>query len=505
MQPPRDRVVQLFSRHFGAPPAEIRKLAADGSSRTYYRLINSDGQSVIGGAGPDPAENRAFLSFSRSLGEAGLNVPAIYAADEAARVWLAQDLGDESLFVALERARGRTGEQFPSEIESLFQRVLSDLPRFQIEGGKVIDFSAAYPRSDFDAPSILWDLNYFKYHFLKLAQIPFDEAPLEEDFRRLTDLVLQAGGGHLMHRDFQSRNIMLQEGEPWFIDYQGGRRGALQYDVASLLYSATTDIPVEARSRLLEGYLDALEGEQPVDRDRWTELYGGFVLIRQMQAMGTYGYRGLFERRPRFVESIPSAARSLGRLLEEGLAIQTEELAGVFERIVERWGEESLDLLPATPDRVVENTTNQGSGSTLRVQISSFSYRGGFPSDSGEHGGGFVFDCRALPNPGREDRYRLLTGLDTPVRDHLDRHSEVAAFWENTRSLVEAQVQNYESRQFQSLAVAYGCTGGQHRSVYFAERLAGHLRTRFPNAQILVDHRERIRWPGKGGDAGWTQ
>jgi aminoglycoside/choline kinase family phosphotransferase len=485
--------MELFSAHFGSPPTEVRNLAADGSSRSYCRLVGADARTAIGGIGPDPAENRAFLSFSRSLRDGGLKVPEIYGADEASGVWLMQDLGDTSLFTALEDSRHRTGDRFAPEIETWFRQVAVTLPGFQIQGGRVVDFDVAYPRSDFDAQSILWDLNYFKYHFLKLAQIPFDEAALEEDFHRLAQFLLRAEGGHFLHRDLQSRNIMLQNREPWFIDYQGGRRGPLQYDVASLLCSATTDIPPAAQTRLLEVYLDALENEQPVDRARWKELYRGFVLIRLMQAMGAYGFRGFFERRPRFVASIPNAARSLRNLLEEGMPVEMGEVASAFGRIVERWAEE-----PA----------RSAVSDTLSVRLSSFSYRRGYPSDSDEHGGGFVFDCRALPNPGREEEYRLLTGLDVPVQEHLQERPEVSDFWENTRRLVEAQVENYRMRDFRNLAVAYGCTGGQHRSVYLTERMAAHLRERFPDVQIEVTHRERVRWPGHsgtGGDSDWTQ
>ena len=483
----RDRIVQLFTDHFGSPPEEIRELAADGSSRRYYRLIGPERETAIGAAGPDPAENRAFLSFSHALRSAGLCVPTIYREDEELGVWLAEDLGGTTLFGALEEARRRTGEQFPSEIEAVFLQVLEALPRFQIEGGRVIDFRVAHPSPEFDEQSILWDLNYFKYDFLKLAQMPFDEARLEEDFRRLADFALGAEGKHFLHRDFQSRNIMLHGGETWFIDYQGGRRGALQYDVASLLYSATTGIPPEARDRLLEGYLDSLEDERPLDRTRWREHYRGFVLIRLMQAMGAYGYRGVFQRRTRFLQSLPNAARTVERLLQDGLPLPLPELESVFWQIVKRWAHPTAE---ADADAYTGKVLDSG----LVIRISSFSYKHGYPDEVGEHGGGFVFDCRALPNPGREEKYRTLSGLDLPVVEHLERHREVHAFWENTHSLVEAQVENYLRRDFRSLTISYGCTGGQHRSVYFAERMARQLRDRFPVAQILVTHRERPDW-----------
>ena len=482
----RNRIIQLFTDHFGLPPEEIRKLAADGSSRTYYRLVGPELETAIGAVGPDRAENRAFLSFSHALRSAGLCVPTIYCEDEDLGVWLVEDLGSTTLFGALEEARRLTGEQFPSEIEAIFLQVLEILPRFQIEGGRVIDFSLAHPSPEFDEKSILWDLNYFKYDFLKLARVPFNEARLEEDFRRLTDFALSAEDKHFLHRDFQSRNIMLHRGEPWFIDYQGGRRGALQYDVASLLYSATTRIPPEARDRLLEAYLDSLEDERPLDRARWRGHYRGFVLIRLMQAMGAYGYRGIFQRRPRFLQSIPNVTRTVEHLLQDGLPLPMPELESVFWRIVERWA------TAAEPDAGTH--TGEAPDPGLVIRVASFSYKNGYPDEAGEHGGGFVFDCRALPNPGREEKYRTLSGLDHPVVEHLERRREVHAFWENTHNLVEAQVKNYLSRDFCSLSISYGCTGGQHRSVYFAERMARYLRDRFPDTEILVTHLERPKW-----------
>ena len=406
-------------------------------------------------------------------------------------MWLAEDLGNTTLYRALEEARRRTGEPFPGATEAHFARALARLPHFQIVGGRAVDFSVAHPRADLDERSILWDLNYFKYHFLRLATIPFREGALEEDFRALAAFTLEEEATHLVHRDFQSRNIMLRGGDPWFIDYQGGRRGALQYDVASLLFSGTTGIPRDARERLLHTYLDALEEELPVDREAWTERYRGFVLIRMMQAMGAYGYRGIFERRPRFVASIPTASRMLDELLEEPLPIRVPELEIVFRRIIDRWA--------ARAPRATEG---------LEIAVSSFSYRRGYPRHGGEHGGGFVFDCRALPNPGREKRYRALTGLDTPVIRELESTPATESFWESTRRLVDAQVEAWLSRDFRQLTVAYGCTGGQHRSVYFAERMARHLDACYPAARIRLRHREAARWPvaGREEPAGdeWT-
>ncbi|HET6342101.1 MAG TPA: RNase adapter RapZ [Gemmatimonadota bacterium] len=476
----REPLLRLYREHFGAAPAAVLELPGDGSSRTYRRLVGANGRTVIGAFGPDREENRAFLSFSRSLRGVGLPVPEVYAADELAGVWLLEDLGDTTLFDALREERRRRRSRLPRPILDVYRRVLEILPRFQIEGHRVIDYSVAYPRPAFDRQSILWDLNYFKYHFLKLAHVPFNEERLERDFDRLAEFLLDTDRDYFLYRDFQSRNILLRDGEPWFIDFQGGRRGALPYDVASLLYDAKADIPSRNRDSLLEHYLDALGSFIPVDRGTFRELYRGYVLVRVMQALGAYGYRGFFERKPRFLESVPFAARNLAQILDGGLPVQLPEIATAFRRIVDEWA------VGGDPDDPTKG---------LMVVVTSFSYRHGYPHDVGGHGGGFVFDCRAIPNPGRRPEHRETTGLDPAVAAYIEAQPELSTFWESARSLVDAQVAEYLRRGFTSLSIAFGCTGGQHRSVYLAERLARHLRECFPAVRVRVIHREEPAWP----------
>lgn len=483
---PEGRVRALYRERFGTPPTRTERVAGDGSPRTYLRLVAGDGSSVIGGYGPEPDENVAYLSFSRSFREIDLPVPEIYAEDLEAGVWLEEDLGDTTLFDHLDSARHREGGSFPASVVPLYRRVLEILPRFQVEGGRVVDYDVAYPREAFDRQSIQWDLNYFKYHFLKLAHVPFREESLERDFDRLARFLLRADRRHFLYRDFQSRNVMIRDGEPWFIDYQGGRRGALQYDPASLLYDAKADLPPELRDELLEGYLDALEGRLgSLDRDLFREHYRGYVLVRMMQAMGAYGYRGFYERKPRFLQSVPYAVRNLDRLLEAGLPIRLPELEAVFGRIAEGWATEKETRGPGVEP------------SDLRIRLVSFSYRSGYPEDTEGHGGGYVFDCRGLTNPGRRTAFADLTGRDRPVAEYLEGRREVESFWSGVRSLVEGQVRTYLERGFTSLTVAFGCTGGQHRSPYLAERLARHLRGEFPEVDVRVEHREREAWPGR--------
>ena len=473
-----DRIIALFQDHFRTRPSAIVDVAADGSQRSYVRMFAPDGRTAIGAVGPDRDENRAFLSFSRAFRGIGLPVPEIYASDEDAGVWLEEDLGEMTLFDALVDARARSGGAFPAAMVETYARVVEVLPRFQVEGDRVVDYAVAYPHAAFDRRSILWDLNYFKYHFLKLAHVPFHEARLERDFESLTDFLLDTDTSYFLYRDFQSRNIMLRDGELWFIDYQGGRRGALQYDIASLLFDAKADLPTDVRASLLEHYLGALEGHVPVDRESFRACYRGYVIVRIMQAMGAYGYRGFFERKPRFLHSVPYAAGNIREVLDEGLPIALPEVESVFRRIADEWAHDALE-----PEGIAG----------LTVHVHSFSYKRGYPEDVG-HGGGFVFDCRALPNPGRLPEFAGLCGLDRAVAGYLEEQDALEPYWSSVRTLAEGQIETYLARGFTSLSIAFGCTGGQHRSVYLAERLGGWLRERFPQIQVRVLHREEPFW-----------
>lgn len=493
-----ETAAELFRSRFGSPPARARALAGDGSSRTYVRLEAADGRTVVAGYGPDPEENRAYLSFSEAFRKVGLPVPEIFASDPVSGVWLEEDLGDTTLFDALRRARGgdvetmgeepAAAEDLPLPILEAYRRVVDWLPRFQVEGHRVADYGVAYPRAAFDRQSILWDLNYFKYHFLKLAHVPFHEARLEQDFGALARHLLRAPTDHFLYRDFQSRNVMLREGEPWFIDYQGGRKGAPQYDLASLLYDAKANLTSRVREALVERYLDAREALERIDRAAFMELFPGFALVRLLQAMGAYGYRGFFEGKSHFLQSVPYAARNVAELLRAGFPVELPELGGVLGRIVERFagGEEGEAI-------------RRG----LTLHLTSFSYRRGYPPDPAGHGGGFVFDCRALPNPGREAEFADLTGLDEPVRAHLRGDPACVAFFEHARALVEEQVRSYRERGFTDLSVAFGCTGGQHRSVYLVERLREEIEESFDDVEVDLSHREAPFWPARpgGGDA----
>jgi len=471
-----DVLRQLFEQHFRSPVERVEPLQGElgGSGRKIIRLASGNA-SAIGVLYDVREENAAFLEFSRHFRRHGLPVPEIYAEDLSRGAYLEEDLGDTTLFEFL--AANRAGEKIAPEVVEVYRKVVAALPRFQVEAGRDLNYKVCYPRASFDRQSIAWDLNYFKYYFLRLAGIPFNEQALEVDFGRLTKFLLSAPRDYFLYRDFQSRNIMLREGQPSFLDYQGGRKGALQYDIASLLYDAKADLPPALRQQLLDHYLDALGGFLELDREAFLLYYYAYVYARIMQALGAYGFRGFYERKTHFLQSVPYALKNLRWLLhhvELPLALPT--LMDAFRSMV---GSEKLQGLA----RESENLT---------ARVYSFSFHRGLPEDESGHGGGFVFDGRSLPNPGREERFKILTGKDAPVIDYLDRQPSVQQFLASATALVDASVSNYLSRGFKSLMVSFGCTGGQHRSVYLAEQLAKHLRER-NGIEVVVRHRELER------------
>lgn len=498
-------IATLYTSAFGTAPKRLQPLRADGSNRRIWRVGHTD-HSAIAVFGPDTLENNAFLSFTDSFRSLGLPVPEIYARDLGAGVYLEEDLGDVTLLGALESSR--VNGEIPESTVMLFRRSLEMLARMQVEGGRHINFDDAYPVAEFDRRAMLWDLNYFKYNYLKLAGVDFHEARLEDDFDALTGFLLRADRRHFVYRDFNPRNIMVRDHQPWFIDYQGGRRGAVHYDVASLLYSSKASLPETLRDELREHYVTALGALIEVDRGEFNEQYRGYVLLRVLQLLGAYGYRGYFERKQHFLDSIPHALRNIRAMLDDdAIPLELPELRAILERIVSSADQTSS---PTTPDgsASVGSTSARSAGkpvAPLTVTVRSFSYKqGGYPEEPGSHGGGFVFDVRALHNPGRYDEYKQLSGLDPSVVSFLEREQAVESFFANVWDLVSSAVQAYLERGFDSLAVSFGCTGGQHRSVYFAERLARSLRTTFPGVVVEVSHRESQRWPQTGTNSAAT-
>jgi aminoglycoside/choline kinase family phosphotransferase len=466
-----DVLNELFEQHFHSPAGRVQPLQGQlgGSGRKIIRLAN-DRFSAIGILHGVREENIAFLEFSRHFRRHGLPVPEIYADDLSHGAYLEEDLGDTTLFEFL--SRNRAGGSIGAEVVEAYRKVVAVLPRFQVEAGRDLNYKVSYPRSSFDRQSIAWDLNYFKYYFLRLAVIPFNEQALENDFGRLTKFLLGADRDYFLYRDFQSRNVMLRDGRPFFLDYQGGRRGALQYDIASLLYDGKADLPPELREQLLDYYLDILAGFIRLERQVFMQHYHAYVYVRIMQALGAYGFRGFYERKAHFLDSVPYALKNVRWLLHHvELPIALPALMDTFKTML---GSEKLQSLAPTAQSVT-------------VRIFSFSFHQGLPKDETGHGGGFVFDGRSLPNPGREDRFKALTGQDQPVIEYLDQQESVRQFIASVVSLVDSSVSSYQRRGFKDLMVSFGCTGGQHRSVYLAEQMAEHLRGT-PGVEVVVRH-----------------
>ncbi len=470
-------VNDLFAGWYGGMPETITALPPSGSSRQYFRLGAGD-MTVIAAFNPNPHENRAFLKLTSCFLKLDLPVPRILAEDTDAHCYLLTDLGDTTLFSLLPHQQNVGA--FNKEIMALYKKAISFLPAFQLDSVKEIDFSICYPRHAFDRHSMMWDLNYFKYYFLKISGIQFDEQLLEDDFERFTSRLEEYPSEAFMYRDFQSRNIMIVDGQPYFIDYQGGRKGPPGYDIASLLFDAKANIPFHQREELLEFYMDRLAEKTPLDRASFRRSFYDLVVMRILQALGTYGFRGGVEKKPLFLQSVPYALKNLSwmddqRLLPDDIP----HLGSIIRKIALQ---KSAGILPPPDDR-------------LTVTVCSFAYKNGIPPDNSGHGGGFVFDCRALPNPGRHQEYKDLSGKDEEVVRFLAPEKSVRQFLDAATALVEPSVQTYLDRGFNSLSVCFGCTGGQHRSVYCAENLANRLRKKY-NINVTLKHFEETNWPG---------
>lgn len=463
---------QLFELWAKEPLLKKQRLSANGSNRIYFRL-QGETHSCIAAINADVRENEAFFYYSEEFLKRNLRVPEVYAISADRTMYLQQDLGDTTLYGYLTERRGN--DDYNKELIALYQRVLTDLVDFQVSC-KDLDFQKAYPRSDFDRQSIQWDLNYFKYYFLKMLYVPFNEQLLEDDYSRFIDYLLDEDCSYFLYRDFQARNIMIApNGDLYYIDFQGGRRGAAQYDVAALLYSAKSEIPDAIRGQLLDFYITKLSEKVSINPVAFRTKFYGYVLVRMMQAMGAYGYRGYFEKKDYFVRSIPLAVANLRNILRDHqFPIEIPELTKVWNFII-------------------NHEDFQPKANKLTVRVFSFSFKKGYPPDKSGNGGGFVFDCRALPNPGRFDQYKLLTGKDQPVIDFLEDHKEIAGFLDQVQAIVGPAVENYIERGFSNLMVNFGCTGGRHRSVYCAEKIADFLRNKY-DCRVVLRHLEQPDW-----------
>lgn len=463
-----EELKKLYRTYTGHEPEAVNELPSSGSNRRYFRLTGTP--TLIGVSGTSIEENQTFLYMADHFRKKGLPVPEVVAKSEDNTLYLQEDLGDMLLFNAIEK--GRKTNVFDEEEKQLLHKTMRLLPTIQFTGADGMDFSYCYPQSEFNNRSILWDLNYFKYCFLKTTGIEFQEDRLEDDFQKMANVLLRNNSETFMYRDFQSRNVMIKDGEPWLIDFQGGRKGPIYYDVASFLWQAKANYPDSLRQELLKEYIEALRQYQSVDETYFHAQLRHFVLFRTMQVLGAYGFRGYFEKKPHFIQSVPFAIANLRQLLQEPYP-EYPYLCHVLKELTE-----------------LKQFVDSSQKPQLVVKVTSFSYKKGIPEDSSGNGGGFVFDCRAVHNPGKYDRYKSLTGLDEPVIRFLEEDGEITTFLEHVYGLVDASVKRYMERGFTNLSVCFGCTGGQHRSVYSAQHLAEHLNKQF-GIQVNLIHREQ--------------
>ena len=472
MQPTEiQNILAELTRSIGETPKDIPPIAESGSARKYYRII-TDNKSLIGTCSNNIEENEAFLTFSKHFHDLGLNVPEVFAVNEERTCYLQSDFGDDNLFAHVQRALATGG--IGQYVIELYKKALSHLVRLQVLGHQGLDYSKAYPTECFDRQSILADLNYFKYYFVKPhEEIDFNETRLDKDFEAFADFVSQAPNDFFMYRDFQSRNIMVKDNELYFIDFQGGRKGPLNYDVVSLLYQVKAQIPQTVRDELIAYYKEELKQFVDPETVKFDTFQPYFVYLRLLQVLGAYGFRGLIQKKSHFIESIPYALAELKTWNEKHPLNDYPELQKVISLV------STLNYQLQTPN------------SKLTVTINSFSFKKGYPNDFSGNGGGFVFDCRALPNPGREPEFKTKTGRDWEVIDYLMAKPPVHVFLDHVKGIIGQSVDNYIERHFNNLMISFGCTGGQHRSVFFAQTIYEWLKVTYPDIHLKLNHIER--------------
>ena len=475
MKTVKEQIENLFNRNSSQKIINLEKLPKSGGDRIYFRLTTIE-QSFIAAYNLNIKENETFLYFSNHFKKINAPVPSIFIVNDEQTIYIQEDFGCDCLLDILETY----GECENSK--KLYQKSLKALAYLQIKGDEYLDYKKCITSKEFGKQAILSDLLYFKYYFLDTLKMPYDKEKLGDDFEALSSYLNHADHKYFMFRDFQSRNIMIQNNEPYFIDYQGGMKGALQYDVASLLWQAKADLSDEWKNNLLQYYIDCVEQElvETVDRTRFVSQYNGYVLIRLLQVLGAYGFRGLFERKAHFLTSIPLALRNLKAfLLHNKMGISVPE----FERILSLIVEDEI-VHRFQPIKATEKTP-------LVVNIKSFSFlKSGYPKNVSDNGGGFVFDCRGILNPGRIEEHKKETGRDKPVQDYLIEKTRMEEFLAGVFSTVDISVEDYIKRNFEVLEVNFGCTGGQHRSVYAADALARHLKNKY-GVKTVVKHIEQ--------------
>ena len=458
----------LFESYTGQQLQEITELPASGSNRRYFRLKGGE-FSLIGAIGTNLQENHSFIYLARHFKDNRLRVPTVLAVTEDESAYIQEDLGDQVLFGMV--AQGRESGFYSSTERALLNRTIEQLPRIQFAGARDLDWKQCYPQEAFDARMVDFDLNYFKYCFLKATGLEFNEVLLQDDFERFKADLLKEEDNTFMYRDFQARNVMIKDGEPWFIDFQGGRRGPIYYDVASFIWQARSRFPEDLKQELIRTYLRALQTYKKVDENHFRSRLRLFVLFRTMQVLGAYGFRGYFEKKPHFLASVPYALSNLRKLLQTPFTDYP-------------YMNDLLTKMASLPE-----LNEIAQDHRLSVHIYSFAYKKGIPADTTGNGGGYVFDCRSINNPGKYEYYRQFNGTDPEVIKFLEDDREISYFLSSVYQLVDAHVKRFIERKFTNLQVCFGCTGGQHRSVYSAEHLARHLMDKF-DIKVTITHRE---------------
>ena len=503
-----EKLVELYDMWHNSMPVNTVRLAGAGSNRAYYRLFDEEGNCVVGVVGTSRDENHAFIYLSEHFTKRQLPVPQILAVSDDGLRYLQTDLGEVSLFDAIRGGR-EAGGRYNLDEQELLKRTIRQLPNIQIRGARELDWQNCYPQPEFDEDSVLFDLNYFKYCFLKPSDLDFNELKLEANFRLFAKDLTSEQCDSFMYRDFQARNVMLDaDGNPFFIDYQGGRKGPFYYDLASFLWQASARYSNKLRRELVLEYYNALQQYIEVPSVRhFVARLSLFVLFRTLQVLGAYGFRGYFERKKHFLDSIPPAMDNLRALLKLGEDVfpypymmdmlrrltDMPRYAHIEEPAVSRAdGYKTTDknVYAAHPQDGPATFSKYDGKGPLRVRVFSFSYRKGIPADESGNGGGYVFDCRSTHNPGRYEPYKKLTGLDEPVIRFLEDDGEILTFLESVYKLADAHVQRYIDRGFTDLMFSFGCTGGQHRSVYSAQHLAEHIHNKY-GIEVHVCHREQ--------------
>lgn len=467
-------ISKLFKKHFGHTPEKIEKLKGAGSNRIYSRLTYGT-NIAIGVEGESQEEDKGFVILAQHFKKNNLNVPEVYEYAPDYSTYIQEDLGNISLFDAV--GEGIKSGDFSSDEKELILKTIRLLPHFQFKAAKGINWKVCYPQKEFDKNTVMWDLNYFKYCFLKTTGTDFLEPRLEEDFRLMAnDLANEKlKTDTFLYRDFQARNVMIKDGKPYFIDFQGGRKGPVYYDVASFVWQAKANYPADFKTELVNAYFDELQQYVTIDRQVFDLQLKQFVFFRTLQVLGAYGFRGYFEHKAHFLQSIPFAIANLKSIIDEQRK-NYPYLCSVLDKMCTQ-----PQFAPKEPD--VYNY--------LTVNICSFSYRKGIPMDSSGNGGGYVFDCRGMHNPGRYDQYKQLTGLDQPVKDFLVEQGEIQKFLQSVFNLADAHIAKYLKREFTHLSFCFGCTGGQHRSVYSAQHLAEYIADKYPQVRVKLQHREQ--------------